>query len=198
LGELITVWRNKLKRLIKDYAFLLSISGAVVLLDQVSKNIVRSNLHFGEIWPQNHWIVNYARIVHWSNTGAAFGMLQNFGAVFAVLAVVVSIAILIYFPKVPRDDWILRLALSLQLGGAVGNLIDRLTIGHVTDFISLDNFAVFNVADASISIGTVLLAVSLIQRERKEKSEKSQLEEDEDPNSNELAPSPPFEELKGE
>lgn len=187
-----------MKRLIKDYAFLFSISGAIVLLDQVTKNIVRSNLHFGEIWPQNHWIVNYARIVHWSNTGAAFGMLQDFGVVFAVLAVVVSIAILIYFPKIPREDWLLRLALALQLGGAIGNLIDRLTIGHVTDFISLDGFAVFNVADASISIGTALLAVSLIQRERKEKSSKSRLEEDNEPNSNEMTPSPPFEELTGE
>lgn len=187
-----------MNRLIKDYGFLLSISGAVVLLDQVSKYLIRSNLNFGEIWPQNHWIVNYARIVHWSNTGAAFGMLQNFGVVFAVLAVVVSIAILIYFPRVPHDDWMLRLALSLQLGGAIGNLIDRLTIGHVTDFISLDSFAVFNVADASISIGTALLAVSLIQRERKEKTAKSQHKEDNNSNSNKLTPSPPFEEIKGE
>jgi len=187
-----------LKKPIKDYAFLLTISGTIILLDQVTKNLVRSNLHFGEIWPQNHWIVNYARIVHWSNTGAAFGMLQNFGIAFAILAVVVSIAILIYFPRIPRNDWLLRLALALQLGGAIGNLIDRLTIGHVTDFISLDSFAVFNIADASISIGVALLAVSLIQRERKEKLEKSQLTEVDNQNSQELVPNPPFEELKGE
>lgn len=189
---------KNLKRLIKDYAFLFSISGAIVLLDQVTKNIVRSNLHFGEIWPQNHWIVNYARIVHWSNTGAAFGMLRDFGVVFAVLAVVVSIAILIYFPKIPREDWMLRLALAFQLGGAIGNLIDRLTIGHVTDFVSLDSFAVFNVADASISIGVVLLAISLIQRERKEKTAKSKLTEENNPDSNELVSNSAREELEGE
>lgn len=189
---------KNLKRLIKDYAFLFSISGAIVLLDQVTKNIVRSNLHFGEIWPQNHWIVNYARIVHWSNTGAAFGMLRDFGVVFAVLAVVVSIAILIYFPKIPREDWMLRLALAFQLGGAIGNLIDRLTIGHVTDFVSLDSFAVFNVADASISIGVVLLAISLIQRERKEKTAKSKLKEENNPDSNELVSNSAREELEGE
>jgi len=189
---------KNLKRLIKDYAFLFSISGAIVLLDQVTKNIVRSNLHFGEIWPQNHWIVNYARIVHWSNTGAAFGMLRDFGVVFAVLAVVVSIAILIYFPKIPREDWMLRLALAFQLGGAIGNLIDRLTIGHVTDFVSLDSFAVFNVADASISIGVVLLAISLIQRERKEKTAKSKLIEENNPDSNELVSNSAREELEGE
>lgn len=189
---------KNLKRLIKDYAFLFSISGAIVLLDQVTKNIVRSNLHFGEIWPQNHWIVNYARIVHWSNTGAAFGMLRDFGVVFAVLAVVVSIAILIYFPKIPREDWMLRLALAFQLGGAIGNLIDRLTIGHVTDFVSLDSFAVFNVADASISIGVALLAISLIQRERKEKTAKSKLTEENNPDSNELVSNSAREELEGE
>ena len=63
----------------------------------------------------------------------------------------------------------LRLALSMQLGGALGNLIDRLTIGHVTDFISVGNFPVFNVADASITIGAALLFLSVWIRERAEK-----------------------------
>lgn len=153
---------------ITDYAFLFLISGAVILLDQWTKYLVRSNLDFGEIWPPDHWIILYARVVHWQNTGAAFGMLQNLGPVFTVLAFVVSIFIIYYFPKVPAQDWVLRLALSLQLGGAIGNLIDRLNQGYVTDFISLDSFAVFNVADASISIGTAILAITLLQRERKE------------------------------
>ena len=59
--------------------------------------------------------------------------------------------ILIFFPQIPRSDWPMRVALSMQLGGAAGNLIDRLSRGEVTDFVSVGNFAVFNVADASIS-----------------------------------------------
>ena len=68
-----------------------------------------------------------------------------------------------------QDDWLLRLALSLQLGGALGNLIDRLTVGHVTDFISVGNFPVFNLADASITIGAVLLFLDVWLRERADK-----------------------------
>src|SRR4030067_1795107 len=95
----------------------------------------------------------YARIVHWKNTGAAFGLLQGFGGVFTILGLLVSIAILFYFPQVPTREWTLRLAMGLQLGGAVGNLIDRITQGYVTDFISVGTLPVFNVADSSISLG---------------------------------------------
>jgi signal peptidase II len=160
-----------LKKYLKDYAFLFSVSGLIILLDQLSKYLIRQNLAFGEIWPQGHWITPFARLVNWQNTGAAFGMLPQFSLVFTILPFIVSGVIIYYFPRIPRSDWVLRLALSLQLGGAVGNLIDRLTYGYVTDFISLHRFAVFNVADAAISIGTALLAVTLLYREWQEKKD---------------------------
>lgn len=142
-------------------------AGIVIVIDQVTKALVRSKLEIGEVWSPWEWLAPYARIVHWKNTGAAFGMLQNFGNVFMVLAILVAIAILYYFPLVPREDWPLRVAMALQFGGAVGNLIDRLTIGWVTDFVSLGSFPVFNVADASISIGVtvLLIGVWLIERQ---------------------------------
>jgi len=155
------------RKYIQDYIYLLIISGSVVLLDQLTKYLVRSNLAFSEMWSPWHWLLPYARIVHWQNTGAAFGMFQDLGAVFAVLAIIVSGAIIYYFPKVSKDDWAIRLALGLQLGGALGNLIDRLTMDYVvTDFISIGNFAVFNIADASITIGVVILIVTMWFRER--------------------------------
>lgn len=147
-----------------------SIAGLLIALDQWTKWLVRSNLMFQEIWSPWHWLTPYARIVHWKNTGAAFGMLQGFGDVFAVLAVIVSIVILYYFPQVPRDEWILRVAMSFQLGGAVGNLVDRLTVGYVTDFISVGNFPVFNVADASISTGVAILVIGVWWKERSVKA----------------------------
>ena len=116
----------------------------------------------------------YARVVHWQNTGAAFGIFQDLSIVFTILPFIVSAAIIYYFPQVPRSDWLIRLALSLQLGGALGNLIDRLTIGHVTDFLSVGNFAVFNVADASISIGTALLILGIWLNERKKEVRQDQ------------------------
>jgi signal peptidase II len=107
--------------------------------------------------------------VHWQNTGAAFGMFQRYGMVFTVLAFVVAIAILYYFPRVPRNEWAIRLAMAMMLGGAVGNLIDRLIQGTVTDFVSLGTFAVFNVADACISVGTAILILAVWISERKQK-----------------------------
>jgi signal peptidase II len=139
----------------------LTIAGIIIISDQITKYLVRLNLPMGGIWAPWPWLAPYARIVHWANTGAAFGMFQNFNIVFTVLAIAVSIAIFYYFPRVPREEWPLRLAMGMQLGGAVGNLIDRLVQGYVTDFVSVGNFAVFNIADASISVGVVVLILGV-------------------------------------
>lgn len=160
-----------LKKYLRDYALLFGIAGVVIALDQITKSIVRAQLEITEVWAPWDWLIPYARIVHWKNTGAAFGMAPGLSEVFKYLAVVVALAIIVYFPQVPRRDWPLRYAMSLQLGGAIGNLIDRLTIGHVTDFISVGNFAVFNVADASISVGVAVLVIGLWIMERREKRE---------------------------
>ena len=159
-----------MKKYLPDYGFLFLVAGIVIALDQWTKWLVETRLpNPGEFWSPWSWLMPYARIVHWTNTGAAFGIFQNFGDVFMVLAILVSLAILFYFPQVPRGEWPLRLAMGLQMGGAVGNLIDRLTQGHVTDFISVLGFAVFNVADASISIGVAVLVVGVWYRERASK-----------------------------
>jgi len=138
----------------------------IIALDQWTKFLVRSNLDLQESWSPWKWLAPYARIVNWKNTGAAFGMFQDLNPVFAVLAVVVTLAILYYFPRVAKEDWPLRIALSMQMGGAIGNLIDRLTQGFVTDFVSIGRFAVFNVADSCISVGVAVLVVGIWLRDR--------------------------------
>jgi signal peptidase II len=150
-----------LKKFLNDYSLLLTIALVIVVSDQITKYLVRNFIPMGEMWTPWTWLAPYARIVHWQNTGAAFGMFQRFGGVFTVLAILVSIAILYYFPRVPHEEWPLRLAMGMQLGGAIGNLIDRLTQGYVTDFISIGNFAVFNIADACISVGVAVLIVGV-------------------------------------
>lgn len=157
-----------MKKIIQDYIFLFGIAGFLVWLDQWSKEMVRQNLAFQETWVPWPWLLRYARIVHWKNTGAAFGMLQNFGDVFMFLAIIVALFILYYFPKVPRQDRLIRVAMAIQFGGALGNLVDRLTQGYVTDFIMLGNFPVFNVADACISIGVALLILGVWLKDRQE------------------------------
>ena len=174
MKELCT-WRNFLKQIIKNYGFLAAITGVIVVLDQITKGIVRANLPKEAIWSPWDWLTPYARIVHWYNSGVAFGMFHGKGDIFKILAIVVSIAIIYYYPRVPRQDWVLRLAMGMQLGGAIGNLIDRLRFNNqVTDFISVGTFPVFNVADASISVGVGVLLLGVLIQDMKKKKEQVQ------------------------
>ncbi len=156
---------------LRDYAFLVGLGGVIVLLDQWTKWLVRTNLPFQATWLPD-WLSPlspYARIVHWNNSGAAFGSFQNGNSVFTVLALLVIAAILYYYPRVEQDDWTLRVAMGLQLGGAAGNLVDRLSMGRVTDFISIGSFPVFNIADSAISIGVAVLLLGVWLREHRGK-----------------------------
>ncbi len=166
-----------MKKLLKDYAFLLSIAGTIVLLDQWTKSLIRQNLGMGEVLPIADWLTPYARIVHWYNTGVSFGMLQGSNDIFKIFILVVVIAIIAIFPMVSKEDWTLRLAMAMQLGGAFGNMLDRFSVGHVTDFISLGNFPVFNIADASITVGVGVLLLGFWLQERKERQAKKQAAE---------------------
>ena len=164
--------RYNLKNIFRMRWSLLVFGVVIALLDQWTKWLVRENIPFGGQWlPEGLvWLSPYARIVHWNNRGAAFGLFQEGSAVFTVLALIVIGAILYYYPQVEASDWTLRLAMGMQLGGAVGNLVDRLTMGgHVTDFISVGKFPVFNIADASISIGVVVLLLGVWLKERSQK-----------------------------
>lgn len=160
-----------LRKYVRSYLFLFLIAGVIIFLDQYTKNLVRENIPlWSGVWSPWDWLLPYARIIHIPNTGVAFGMFQNMGWLFTILSSLVALLIIFYFPRVPSKDWSLRLAMGLQLGGAVGNLIDRITIGHVTDFISVGNFAIFNIADASITVGVFVLILGVWWQERAEKN----------------------------
>ncbi len=161
-----------LTRILRDYAILLGLAGAVIALDQWTKWLVRVNLPFQATWLPDglQWLSPYARLVHWYNSGAAFGSFQGGNTVFTLLAILVILAILYYYPRLETHGWTLRLALALQLGGAAGNLIDRLRMGKVTDFISIGRFPVFNVADSSITVGVLVLLIGSWLHERKERA----------------------------
>ncbi len=184
---------KQLKKYPRDYGILFLMAGLIIALDQWTKALVRDNLPTGGMWvpPQMEWLMPYARIVHWYNAGAAFGFFQDGRLVFTILAIVVSILIIYYYPRISRADWTLRLAMGLQLGGAVGNLIDRLTIGSVTDFISVGTFPVFNVADSSITMGVIVLLLGAWLKERAAKKGRAQAEPD-------AAPASVNDEAKGE
>lgn len=156
-----------MKRLFSEYLFLFLIAGTIIFFDQLTKAWVRQNLDLGEIYWPSLWLSDYIRLLHWKNYGAAFGIFQNGNLVFTILAFIVSLVIIYYFPQVPRNEGIVRIAMSMMLGGAVGNLIDRLHQGYVTDFVSVGEFPVFNIADASISTGVAVLFIGMWLQDRR-------------------------------
>jgi len=162
-----------LKHYLRAYAFLALVAGIIVALDQWTKALVRENIPMGASWMPWDWLAPYARVVHWYNTGVAFGMFQGQNLIFSILAIIVSLVIVFYFPHVPEQEPLLRLAMGMQLAGALGNLIDRVTIGHVTDFISVGTFPVFNVADSSITVGCAILLLTVYLQERRQQKAKS-------------------------
>lgn len=174
-----------MRKIWRTYGLMVVVATLIVALDQVTKYLVRSNLEFGQIWMPWSWLLPYARIIHINNTGAAFGLFKGANSIFMILAVIVSGAIVYYFPSVSRKDWVVRLALSMQLAGALGNLIDRIFFGHVTDFVSVGNFAVFNVADASITVGVAVLLIGMWLQDKRDKKSNLSAGSEETPMVNE-------------
>lgn len=161
---------EKILSLVRKYIPLALIAGFVVVLDQWSKNLIRTNLEIGESITPFPELAPIFRIIHWKNTGAAFGIFPEGGVLFTVIAVLVALAIIYYWPRITDDQVALKLALAMQLGGALGNLISRLTIGVVTDIFAIGKFPVFNVADSSISVGVAVLIAATWWEERQSKA----------------------------
>jgi len=138
-----------------------------VILDQVSKYAIRTNF---ELYESVAVIVGSFNLTYIENTGAAFGFLSNVSFPFktTILALAATIALLFiafYMVTLPSSQWIARTGLSCILGGAMGNLIDRITTGAVVDFIDLYwrgwHFWAFNVADTAITVGVIMMIVDL-------------------------------------
>jgi len=142
----------------------LIVSAIVIALDQLTKHIA-----LGALQPYApHEVI--PGLLNWTlafNTGAAFSFLHDAGGwqrwLFSALAVTVSLVLIVWLRRLPRSDWRTALPLSLVIGGALGNLIDRMRFGHVTDFIEVYyrqwSWPAFNIADSAICVGAVLLIV---------------------------------------
>jgi signal peptidase II len=150
---------------------LLLIAAAIILVDHVTKLLVENLLPLYSSWTPFPDLLPFVRITHVSNTGATFGLFPEGNSFFMVVAIIVSIVIILYNFQLPADHRLLRLALGLQLGGALGNLIDRFRLGHVTDFVDIGPWAIFNVADLSIVSGVVVLGILMVLEHRRERQE---------------------------
>ncbi len=135
---------------------------AVVVLDQITKRL--AEYYLLQRPDQSISIVGEVlRLTYVSNRGAAFGILQNQSVLFVIVGVAVIGAILVSYRYFPKMSLLLNIALGLQLGGAIGNLIDRIRLGYVVDFVDVAIWPVFNVADSAIVIGVGVLAFHLLK-----------------------------------
>jgi signal peptidase II len=137
----------------RELVFVLG-AGLVVIADQTTKLMVVAWLPAREPLRVTSWL----HLTYLENRGAAFGVLQNQTLFFIAVGVVVVVGLVASYRYLPTVPPLLNLGLGLQLGGALGNLVDRVRQGYVVDFIDLSWWPVFNVADAAILVGVAILA----------------------------------------
>ncbi|HIK88450.1 MAG TPA: signal peptidase II [Dehalococcoidia bacterium] len=124
-----------------------------VVLDQLTKWLVIQNLAVGQSWPET----GLFRFTHAWNTGTAFSLFQGQGDILTWVSLGAVAVLTWIYRSIDNPSWMLRVAFGMQFGGAIGNIIDRIRIGHVTDFIDVGWWPVFNIADSSIVIGIGLM-----------------------------------------
>jgi len=130
----------------------------VIGVDQLSKFLVRANMEWGQSIPSEGLV----RLTYTTNTGGAFGLFANQTFLLTLAAVIAITALVLYLRYLPPGSKLLKVGLGLDLGGAIGNLIDRIRLGEVTDFIDLGAWPVFNLADSAIVVGTFLIVYYLL------------------------------------
>ena len=142
----------------KKYTTIFSVALIVVLLDQSTKFLIRGNFQLNESVPI---INNIFHLTYITNTGSAFGLFKGINWFFILVSLVVIAVALYSMKNIKETEKWMQFALGLLLAGAIGNLIDRLAYGAVTDFIDLRIWPVFNIADSAITISVVLLIILL-------------------------------------
>lgn len=143
--------------------------GALVLgLDRLTKAAIVAAIPLGE---SREIVGEYFRLAHVRNTGAAFGLLPERTTLLSILSVVAVIAILFYYRRIATTSPLVAATLGMQLGGAFGNLVDRVRQGYVVDFVDVGigevRFWAFNVADSAIVVGIMVVTVLLWYEERR-------------------------------
>lgn len=147
---------------------------AVIALDQITKVLVDKNMNLGESIPI---IDNFLYITSHRNIGAAWGILAGHMSFFYIITIVVVIGLVYYIQKMAKTHILLGISLGLMLGGAIGNFIDRLFRKEVVDFVDTIifgyDFPIFNVADAALTVGVVLLMIFMLFEEKLLKEKKN-------------------------
>ena len=140
------------------------VAGAVLALDQLTKYLVVQNIGMGNVWYPIPGL-EFFRIVGTYNTGTACGYFPQLSIVFTFAPFFILAAVIWFYRSQAKPSWLLSLAIGLIIGGAMGNLIDRLRLGYVVDFVQVGTFPIFNVADAAVSTAVVLMLLWSLREE---------------------------------
>jgi signal peptidase II len=160
---------------ISEQTLLFMVTAGIIVFDHLTKLFIETWLPLHTSWQPWPEYGHLFQLTHVTNTGAAFGLFPTGSNIFMLVALLVAAIILLYNYRLPTGHFLFRIALGLQLGGALGNLVDRIRLGHVTDFLDFGPFPVFNLADASIVAG-VLVLVFLMLTETQDESEEENAE----------------------
>jgi signal peptidase II len=132
---------------------LLQLAALVLTLDQLTKFVVRQSLATYQSWPFS----GFFRFTHVHNTGSAFGLFQDQNLILLFVSIIGIVVLGFVYGSQNQPGRVIRLSIALMMGGAFGNLLDRVLFGHVTDFIDIGPWPVFNIADAAIVTGLIIL-----------------------------------------
>ncbi|HWG57269.1 MAG TPA: signal peptidase II [Gaiellaceae bacterium] len=147
----------------RQWGALLAIAGAAVAADQLTKQIVSSALALGE---EVH-VVGPLSIHHVQNSGIAFGLFSDWTSIVIALTAVAVLWMVVFFARAAQRHPVLPVALGFVLGGSVSNLLDRIRLGHVTDFLDIRYWPAFNLADTFIVAGVAILFLALGAADRR-------------------------------
>jgi signal peptidase II len=152
------------------FVLLTVVAAVVIVLDQLSKMWVSASMQVGEVQPL---VDGFVRLRYTHNTGAAFGMFRDATGILSILSLVIISGIVVAFVRLGNPTTMSTLASGLVVGGALGNLVDRMRLGYVVDFIevygphleinnTIYTFPVFNVGDSGITVGVILILIGLL------------------------------------
>ncbi len=166
----------------KKILLILPIVAVIVFFDQWTKTLVERTIPIGGSISPVKFLGDFLQILHWKNTGAAFGIFQNANLILMFLTSIIILVLNWYYFSMKESNLPIQIGLSLAIGGAIGNLIDRITQGYVTDFLSLGRFPIFNVGDSAVTVGVGIMVLALLfeAKHKKPSSEDATELKDED------------------
>ena len=146
---------------IKKLTIIISVSSFIFIFDQITKLIIRSQIMIGHSVPES----GFFRLTHVRNTGSAFSLIKDQNILLTSIGILVLIVLIFFIKEIKNNQPYVIIAISMQIGGALGNLIDRIFLGSVVDFIDIGvsgvyRWPTFNIADSSIITGMALLILS--------------------------------------